>query len=357
MSAATAPERLENYDYDLPAELVAQHPPPRRDDARLLILERTSGAVELGRIPDLVFLLRPGDLLVRNTTSVFPARLLGRRADTGGRVEALLVTELATGHWRALLRPARRLRPGVALVFDGDLRARIERDGEEGVGGEKVLIFERSGQELEAALERHGRIPLPPYIRRDPLPEDRTRYQTVFARTRGSVAAPTAGLHLTRELLAAIERRGVEVADVVLHVGPGTFRPVGEGGIGRHKMHAEPFDLAPETAAAVERCRRRGGRVVAIGTTVTRVLESRALPGGRVAAGAGTTDLFIHPPMKLAVVDALLTNFHLPRSTLLMLVSALAGRERILAAYRRAIDAGFRFYSYGDAMFIHTEAR
>ncbi len=349
MTHPQAGDRLEQYDFDLPADRIAQHPPPTREAARLLILDRGSGESAVARIPDLIEALRPGDLVVRNMTRVFPARLLGERSDTGGKIEALLVSALSEDRWSALLKPARRLRVGVPLDFGGTLRATVE---EERSRGERVLRFDLAGTKLDNAVDSQGRIPLPPYIRRDPDAEDRKRYQTVYAAVRGSVAAPTAGLHLTRSLIESLDDRGVAVADLVLHVGPGTFRPVGEGGIARHRMHPEAFDLPRTTARAIGKTRSRGGRVVAIGTTVARVLEARAAPGRLVSPGRGTTDIFIHPPMRLQVVDALLTNFHLPRSTLLMLVSALAGREAVLAAYEKAISTGFRFYSYGDAMFI-----
>ncbi|MAE71396.1 MAG: tRNA preQ1(34) S-adenosylmethionine ribosyltransferase-isomerase QueA [Gemmatimonadetes bacterium] len=353
MTNQVSGERLDDYDFDLPADRIAQHPPPTRDAARLLILNRVPGHITLAGIPGLLEVLRRGDLIVRNTTRVFPARLLGERSDTGGRVEALLVSPLTEDRWIALLKPARRLRAGVPLEFGGSLRAAVE---EVRSNGRRVLRFDLAGEALDEAVDACGRIPLPPYIRRQPQEEDRERYQTVYANVRGSVAAPTAGLHLTGSLIEGLLERGVEVADLVLHVGPGTFRPVGEGGIAQHKMHAEAFDLPQDTARAIRNARARGGRVVAIGTTVARVLEARAAPGRLVSPGRGTTDIFIHPPMQLRIVDALLTNFHLPRSTLLMLVSAMAGREAVLAAYEKAISAGFRFYSYGDAMFICSDS-
>ena len=347
--SATPEDSLAGYDYCLPPEQIAQRPAERREDARLLILERSTERLRVGHIPDLLSELRPHDLLVRNTSKVFPARLLGERADTGGRVEILLVTRADPRRWWALVRPARRLRSGVVLRFGEGLDAKIEAVAEEGA---RCLMFTATGAELDALIDARGEMPLPPYVRRRADAEDRERYQTVYAQVRGSVAAPTAGLHLTHELLERTGAAGVALADVILHVGPGTFRPVGEQGIAAHRMHPESYDLPAATAAAIAHTRRRGGRVVAVGTTVARVLETWARDEGLVDPGSGITRIFIHPPQRLRVVDVLLANFHLPKSTLLMLVAALAGRERILAAYRRAIAEGFRFYSYGDAMLI-----
>lgn len=356
------------YDFQLPDSAIAQRPATRREGARLFVLDRQTGSCRHRRVRGLIHELDPGDLLVRNITKVFPARLLGERDDTGGRVEALLLRRetgtksilergAAAGPdgadsgetWSALVRPARRLRPGIRLRFGANLEAVV---GGAGLHGVRYLCFGLSGAALRSTIEKIGEIPLPPYIRRAADSADRRRYQTVFASSTGSVAAPTAGLHFTPGLLERLEQQGIEVADLVLHVGPGTFRPVSEGGIADHRMDPEPFDLPVATAHAIENARRRGARVVAVGTTVARVLEARARPGGLVQPGKGATGLFIHPPYQFRVVDALMTNFHLPRSTLLMLVSALAGREAILAAYAEAIDRGYRFYSYGDAMLI-----
>ncbi len=346
---ADGKETLADYDFDLPEHLIARYPAPSREAARLLILDRGRDTLSFGKVPDLVGCLREGDLVIRNTTRVFPARLRGKRVDTGGRVEALLVAPLADDTWSALVRPARRLRQGVMIEFAGGLMAQVAGSGE---GGERSLRFQLAGAELDALVDAVGEIPLPPYIRRPAEDLDRDRYQTVYAQTRGSVAAPTAGLHLTTGMFEELRARGVRVADLLLHVGPGTFRPVGEAGIEQHKMHPETYHLPAETAQEIEHTRRVGGRVVAIGTTVARVLETCAIDNRCVAPATGVTRIFIRPPRRLQVVDALLTNFHLPRSTLLMLVAALAGRERILKAYESAIEAGFRFFSYGDAMLI-----
>jgi S-adenosylmethionine:tRNA ribosyltransferase-isomerase len=339
---------LAAYDYELPRDCIAQHPAPERDAARLYVLDR-AGTPDHGRVRDLPGWLREGDLLVVNETRVLPARLRGRKT-TGGAAEALLLGELAPGGagYRALLRVSGRLRPGLRLLF-GHGEAALEatvievRDA-----GEVDLAFPPGSAPL--AL---GEAPLPPYIRRaEPLAEDLERYQTVFARVPGSVAAPTAGLHLTPGLLEALRARGVERSELVLHVGPGTFRPLQPGDLSAGVLHGERYELPPACAEAVARARRRGGRVVAVGTTAARVLEACANDDGILRPGHGVTDLFLRPGSRFRVVDALLTNFHLPRSSLLLLVAALAGRERVLAAYADAVARGYRFYSYGDAMLI-----
>jgi S-adenosylmethionine:tRNA ribosyltransferase-isomerase len=343
-----------DYDYHLPPQLVAQRPAPR-GTSRLLILDRAGGARHR-HVGDLPELLAPGDLLVLNDTRVIPARLRGRRlrADgtPGGPVEVLLVEPVGPRSWRALARPARRLPPGRVLEL-GPRGARPLRAVTAGREGELVLLeLER---ELEPAeLERLGELPLPPYIDRPADAADAVDYQTVFATAPGAVAAPTAGLHFTPELLDRLERSGVSRAHLTLHVGPGTFRPVTVDDPARHRMDPERFSIPAATAAAIAAARDRGGRVVAVGTTVVRALES-AVADGEVRAGEGRTDLFIRPGYRFRAVDGLLTNFHLPRSTLLMLVCALAGRERVLAAYREAVEAGYRFYSYGDAMLAFRE--
>jgi len=343
----TAPLRLADFDFALPAERIAQEPLAERDGARLLVLERASGARSHGHVRDLPGLLRAGDLLVLNVTKVEPARLRGRKA-SGGAAEALLLEPgPRAGEWRALVK-ARALRVGSKLRF-----ARGEHSLEAEVGalegdGTALLCFAPGAQ--PHAL---GEAPLPPYIRRpERRPEDDARYQTVYARVPGAVAAPTAGLHLTRALLDGLAAAGVASAELVLHVGPGTFRPLGEAELAAGRLHAERFELPAATAEAIAATRERGGRVVAVGTTTTRVLEACAREGGRVAPGAGTTDLFLRPGHRFRVVDALLTNFHLPRSSLLVLVAAFAGRAAVLGAYAEAIAQGYRFYSYGDAMLV-----
>ncbi|MEN8160202.1 MAG: tRNA preQ1(34) S-adenosylmethionine ribosyltransferase-isomerase QueA [Myxococcota bacterium] len=347
VTPSSEPPRLADYDFALPPERIAQQPLAERDAARLLVLDRHDGATEHRVVRDLPALLRAGDLLVANATRVEPARLRGHK-QSGGRAEALLLGPAARpGEWRALVR-ARALRVGTKLVFERGADALEAEVTALADGGEVTLACppDRSPYAL-------GETPLPPYIRRDEAqPEDAERYQTVFARVPGAVAAPTAGLHLTEALLAALASAGIGFAELVLHVGPGTFRPLREADLAAGRLHAETFELPAETAAAIARARERGGRVVAVGTTSVRVLEARARDDGTVEPGHGETDLFLRPGRRFRVVDALLTNFHLPRSSLLLLVAAFAGREPILAAYQEAIAAGYRFYSYGDAMLI-----
>jgi S-adenosylmethionine:tRNA ribosyltransferase-isomerase len=331
-----------NFDYHLPATSIAQQPAPR-GESRLLALDR-SGPERHARVRDLPRLLRPGDLLVVNDTRVIPARLYGRRAG-GGRMELLLVERLGAREWDALLKPGKRARPGTAIELAPGLLAEVIAKGEEG----RYRL--RFSEPIEPHLERLGHVPLPPYIHRPDTPEDRERYQTVYARAPGAIAAPTAGLHFTEALLREIEEAGVGIARVTLHVGIGTFKPVTAERIEEHRMEGERYEIGEEAARAIHRARERAARVVAVGTTVVRTLESAALAGGgEVRAGAGATELFITPGFRFQAVDALLTNFHLPRSTLLMLVAAFAGRERILGAYAEAVREGYRFYSYGDAM-------
>ncbi len=341
---------IDGFDYALPPEAIAQEPLADRAASRLMVLDRAGSGIQHLVFRDLPTLLSPGDLLVVNRSRVFPARLLGERAG-GGRAEVLLVRPLGGELWEALVRPGRRLRAGTRVRVAEDLNVRIESAGM-GEDGARRRVRLECGGDPAAILERRGHTPLPPYIRRPDRPQDRERYQTVYAREPGSIAAPTAGLHFTPELLAALAARGVERAEVLLHVGPGTFRPVQAAHVEDHKVEPEPFQVPAETAAAVLRTRARGGRVVAVGTTTVRALETVAGENGHVAEGAGETDLVILPGFRFRVVDALLTNFHLPRSSLLLLVSAFGGRERILAAYAEAVRAGYRFYSYGDAMLI-----
>ncbi|MGE5232797.1 MAG: tRNA preQ1(34) S-adenosylmethionine ribosyltransferase-isomerase QueA [Acidobacteriota bacterium] len=332
-----------DFDFDLPDDRIAQHAVPR-GESRLLVLD-APGEARHRRIADLPGLLRPGDLLVVNNTRVIPARLFARRAATGGEVEILLVERIAAQEWDALVKPGRRARPGTRLRFGDELEAEVIAKRED---GRHRLRFSRP---VEGLLDRLGHVPLPPYIRRADEAADRERYQTVFASRPGAIAAPTAGLHFSAELLAAVVARGIERAEVTLHVGIGTFKPVTAELVHEHHMETERYEVPAATATAVRRARARGGRVVAVGTTVVRTLEAAAREGGgQVAAGSGTTDLFITPGFRFQAVDVLLTNFHLPRSTLLMLVCAFAGRERVLEAYREAIARRYRFYSYGDAM-------
>lgn len=332
-----------DFDYDLPASSIAQQPAPR-GESRLLVLDR-EGPERHARVSDLPRLLRPGDLLVLNDTRVIPARLFGRSAG-GGRMEILLVERMGESEWEALVKPGKRAKPGARIELDGGLSAEVLDKRED-----RYRL--RFSEPIEPHLERLGHIPLPPYIHRPDTAEDRERYQTVYARSPGAVAAPTAGLHFTEGLLREIEGAGVAIARVTLHVGIGTFKPVSAERIEEHRMDRERYEIGEEAAAAIRQARERSGRIVAIGTTVVRTLESAALAGGgEVRAGSGSTEIFITPGFRWQVVDALLTNFHLPRSTLLMLVSAFAGRERVLAAYEEAIREGYRFYSYGDAMLL-----
>jgi S-adenosylmethionine:tRNA ribosyltransferase-isomerase len=352
--------RLEDFDYELPAERIAQQPAAERDRARLLVHDRARDVTEHCTVRDMPEILRPGDLLVVNDTRVLNARLFARRA-SGGRVELLLLAPTDEPHtWSALVHPARRLRDGERLALEGAEEwdvCMLGRDRDAAGKPEmewRVRFADRAGAVLapEEVLERAGHVPLPPYVARPDAASDAERYQTVFASAPGAVAAPTAGLHFTPALLARLAAHGIERAAVTLHVGPGTFQPVKCARIEDHVMHAERFELSPATVAAVHAARARGGRVVAVGTTAVRVLESCADERGALAAASGETRLFLHPGARFRVVDALLTNFHLPRSTLLMLVSAFAGRERVLRLYREALEQGYRFYSYGDAMLV-----
>ncbi|MFO8071358.1 MAG: tRNA preQ1(34) S-adenosylmethionine ribosyltransferase-isomerase QueA [Polyangia bacterium] len=342
--------RTSLFDYDLPGELIAQRPPAQRDGGRLMVLP-PQGDELLARIADLPQLLPEGALLVANDSRVIPARLRARRP-TGGAVEVLLVRELEAGanscRWRAMARANRPLRIGDRLDLLGVEAEIIERSE----GGYLTLETREGSAVFRRRVDRLGEVPLPPYIRRAPERDDRERYQTVFAREDGSVAAPTAGLHLGSELLEEIAGKGHELAFVTLHVGPGTFRPIATDELEDHRMDAEAYSVGAKEAAAIRRARDEGRAVIAVGTTVVRALEGLVLERGRLEADRGLTELFIAPPFDFRVVDGLLTNFHLPRSTLLCLVAALAGRERLLEAYRRAVRERFRFYSYGDAMLV-----
>jgi S-adenosylmethionine:tRNA ribosyltransferase-isomerase len=348
---------LDLYDYDLPPELVAQDPLPDRAASRLLVLDRARGGVAHRNFRDLPQLLAAGDLLVLNRSRVLPARLLGTRPG-GGAAEVLLVRRRGPGIWDALLRPGRRLPPGMLIEVGATLQVRVEEpttagrtEGSPPTPLRRVRLLSED-TDPDRAIERYGHMPLPPYIRRADRPTDRERYQTVYARERGSVAAPTAGLHFTSSLLERLKTRGIETAELVLHVGPGTFRPVEVDDVRDHRVDPEVFTIPPETAAAVNRARREGRRVVAVGTTTTRTLEGALGPGGGLPSGDGETDLVITPGHRFRAVNALITNFHLPRSSLLLLVSAFAGRERTLAAYSEAVRHRYRFYSYGDASLI-----
>jgi len=339
--------KLVDYDFHLPPEQIAQHPAAERDQARLLVLNRADGSVRHLQFRDLVDFLRPPDLLVINRTRVMAARLRGRRLETGGKVELLLIRREGE-NWLAMGRPGRRLQPGVELEFgDGSLRGCVIERVREG----RVLVRFQGDDSIEG-IEAVGEVPLPPYIRRTPESEDRVRYQTVYARESGAVAAPTAGLHFTPSLLRIAEERSAGVAPVLLHVGPGTFEPVRCEDPSQHQLEAEYCEVDEDSAARIEDCREEGGRVIAVGTTVVRTLETAAEATGSVEPWAGWSAKFICPPYTFRAVDALVTNFHLPRSSLLLLVAALVGRELLMETYRQAVAEGYRFYSYGDAMLI-----
>ena len=335
-----------DFYFDLPEELIAQTPLERRDSSRLLFMDKNTGAIEHRHFYELPDYLRAGDCLVLNDTRVLPARLLGSRM-SGGSVELVLLRDLGDGCWECLSRPGRKTKPGTELSFGGgELTATVEAVAE---GGNRIVRFHYEGIFLEV-LERLGKMPLPPYIREEL--QDAERYQTVYSRELGSAAAPTAGLHFTPELLRQIEDKGVKLCYVTLHVGLGTFRPVKEEEIEDHAMHAEFCVVTPETAAAVNETKRNGGRLIAVGTTSCRTLESFAGEDGTLVPGSRWTNIFIYPGYRFKCIDALVTNFHLPESTLIMLVSALAGRERVLHAYEIAVQERYRFFSFGDAMLI-----
>ena len=348
---------LSDFDFLLPDELIAQTPPSERGDSRLLTLDRHTGVRTDRAFRDLPALLNPGDLLVVNDTKVFAARLLGRRLPGGGQAECLLVRQIDAGPdgelWEALVHPGQRLKEGSRLEFG---------QGEDAIHGEvlarrfhgrRVVRLWTDGPALHALVDRIGHVPLPPYIKRDDAVADRERYQTIYARARGSIAAPTAGLHFTPEILAALDARGVERTAITLHVGYGTFQPIRSERIADHRMETEFYDVSPAAAEAIGRALRDGRRIVAVGTTSVRTLESLIVSDdGVVTPGAGATDLFIVPGHRFRIVSGLVTNFHLPRSSLIVLVSAFAGREHVLAAYAHAVRERYRFYSYGDAMVV-----
>ena len=391
---------VRDFDFDLPPELIAQEPARERTAARLLHLNRDNGAVTHSTVADLPRFLRAGDLLVVNNTRVFPARLFGRRVPSGGRVECLLIrrlliaprpapaedvtvrpaphseldradvgpqsgfglteagpqSELLTSDsecWEALMHPGQKLKPGARVMFDGPRTLRGEVLERRFFGRRIVRLWTDDGSDVSTAIDTIGHVPLPPYIKRDAGAADRARYQTMFARARGSVAAPTAGLHFTPALLDALSQHGVDVVELTLHVGYGTFQPVRVDRVENHQIEAEHYEISDAAARSINRALDAGRRVIAVGTTSTRTLEAvGATSDGRIAPGTGAIDLFIYPGFVFRIIGGLLTNFHLPRSSLLMLVSAFAGREQVLAAYRAAIADGYRFYSYGDAMLI-----
>ncbi len=346
-----------DFYFDLPEELIAQTPLKTRSDSRLLVLDRNSGALRHDHFYHIASYLKPGDCLVLNDTKVLPARLLGAREDTGTHVELLLLKRLSRDElleeayqsdcWEVLVRPGKRVRPGHRLTFgEGLLKAEVLKVME---GGNRIVHFEFDGI-FEEILDRLGQMPLPPYIHE--RLEDPDRYQTVYAREEGSAAAPTAGLHFTKELLEQLKEKGIRIAFITLHVGLGTFRPVKVEKIEDHEMHSEYYQISQETADIINETRREGGRVIAVGTTSCRTLESAALEDGTVPASSGWTQIFIYPGYRFKVLDGLITNFHLPESTLIMLVSAFAGREHVLHAYAEAVRERYRFFSFGDCMLI-----
>ena len=346
--------RASAFDYDLPSELIAQEPLPDRSASRLLVLERSSGAIRHARFSDVIDLVAAEDVVVLNVSRVIPARLHGRREagsgrrGSGGKAEILLVRELSDGTWLAMGHPGGKLKPGRRVAFGDDSAVEIV----EMLGGGLRRVKFVGALDARATVAKYGEVPLPPYIRRAPTATDRARYQTVYAEHDGSVAAPTAGLHFTTELLDQLRAKGTAIATLDLHIGPGTFKPVEVEDLVRHRMEPEPYVIPEETAEVINRARGAGHRAWGVGTTAVRALETCADERGRVRAGAGETNLFIHPPYEFKVVDRLLTNFHLPRSTLLMLVCAFAGYDNVMGAYREAIRAGYRFYSYGDGMAV-----
>jgi S-adenosylmethionine:tRNA ribosyltransferase-isomerase len=355
---------LREFDFDLPPELIAQEPIADRAAARLLVLDRATGTLKHTHITALPDLLRPGDLVVVNNTRVFPARLRGHRVPSGGAVECLLVqpvrlnsltkqSDRAESAWEALMHPGQKLHPGARVIFEGDHTIRGEVLEQKFFGRRLIRLWTDDGTPLDEAIDAIGHVPLPPYIKREDRYGDRERYQTVFARARGSIAAPTAGLHFTSDLIASLASCGVAKVEITLHVGYGTFQPVRVEHIEDHRLEAEHYEIAADAASAINRALDERRRVIAVGTTTTRTLEAVGQANdGRIVAGAGTTDLFLYPGFRFRVIRGLLTNFHMPKSSLLMLVSAFGGRDRVRSAYDAAVAARYRFYSYGDAMLI-----
>jgi S-adenosylmethionine:tRNA ribosyltransferase-isomerase len=344
---------VRDFDFELPSDLIAQEPPPERGGSRLLFLNRATGAVIDTAVAALPELLRRGDVLVINNTRVFPARLIGRRVPSGGAVECLLVTRLEADRWEALVHPGQKLKPGARVIFEGADPLHGEILERRFHGRRVIRLWTEGGADIDQVVDAIGHMPLPPYIRRADREADRDRYQTIFARSRGSIAAPTAGLHFTPALIDRCLAAGVEIAEITLHVGYGTFQPVRVDRVEDHRLEPERYEIGPAAAALIGNALREGRRVVAVGTTTTRTLEAVSREhGGQVVASAGEADLFIYPGFQFQVVSGLVTNFHLPRSSLLMLVCALAGRERVLNAYHHAVAEGYRFYSYGDAMVV-----
>jgi S-adenosylmethionine:tRNA ribosyltransferase-isomerase len=345
--------KLSDYDYHLPQQLIAQRPLPQRDRSRLMVLHRATGSIEHRQFKQILEYLRQGDCLVINETKVLPARLLGQKKGSGGKVEVFLTHQMEADTWQALVRPGRRVPVGTVILFgQGELKCEVlQRIAD----GSRVVRFAKKGN-IDTELQRLGQVPLPPYIHRRPEPEDKIKYQTVYARIPGAVAAPTAGFHFSSSLLEKLQVKGVEIVPVLLHVGVGTFRPVTAQNPEEHKIEPEYYRISEEAAEKINQARRKGGKIIAVGTTTVRALESNAVSMGPncygLRSGSGWTEKFIYPPYQFKLVDALVTNFHLPRSTLLMLVAAFVVREFILKAYQEAIRKEYRFLSFGDAMLI-----
>ncbi|UCH09275.1 MAG: tRNA preQ1(34) S-adenosylmethionine ribosyltransferase-isomerase QueA [Fidelibacterota bacterium] len=341
--------QLSDFDLQIPDRLIAQFPNPERDQCRLMVLDRNDHSIANRHFYQLPEFLDEGDVLVLNDTRVFPARLFATREKTGAQIEVLLLQETGPDQWEVLVKPGRKARVGGRLAFEGGVTGDIIATT---ASGGRLVRFTHDHLPFEQFLEQHGKSPLPPYIRREPEPQDRQTYQTVYARHRGAVAAPTAGLHFTEALLETVASRGVSVTYITLHVGLGTFRPVQEEDITRHQMDAEYYHVSAETANTINDTVAGGGRIVAVGTTTARALETVAIGPGKISNGSGWTEKFIYPPYTFLAVDALITNFHQPKSSLIMLVSAFAGKPFLFEAYQKAVQDGYRFYSYGDAMLI-----
>lgn len=340
--------KLSDFKYNLPEELISQYPAEKRDQSRLMVLDRKTETIEERVFSDVHEFIDPGDCLVINETKVFPARVMGTKDKTDAQVEIFLLRELENSMWEVLVRPARKVRVGNKLMIGNELECDVIDNT---ISGGRVVRFYYEGDFYDI-VERHGKSPLPPYIKREPEPLDKERYQTVYAKVRGAVAAPTAGLHFTTKLLDKIEKKGVKIVPILLHLGLGSFRQVVVEDLSRHKMDSEYFEVSEQTSEEINATMRRGGKVVAVGTSTVRTLESVVTSEGWVKPMRGWTDKFIYPPYEIKIVDKLITNFHLPNSTLLMLVSAFGGKDFLFKAYRKAIREKYRFYSYGDAMII-----
>ena len=335
-----------SYFYELPEDLIAQHPKDKRSESLLMLLDRKTGEVSHRKFKEIINFLKSDDILVLNKTKVIPARLFGRKI-TGAQVEIFLLNQVTENSWKCLVRPGKKLKIGTEIIFRKDFKGKIIRHLSE---GERIIEFEQK-KDFWEILDEIGKVPLPPYIKRDATEKDKKTYQTVYAKEKGSVAAPTAGLHFTDKLLKQIETKGIKILEVILHVGLGTFRPVKVDNIREHKMHSEYCEISPKVAETINTAKQNGRRIIAVGTTTTRTLESFA-ENGILKSGSHWTDIFIYPGKSLQIIDGLITNFHMPESTLLMLVSAFAGYENIMRAYRIAVEKRYRFFSYGDAMLI-----